>query len=75
MAKFFAALVNQVFDIAQRQQKYDMYHHAKPNDHGRGFGGAQRILGRLQRQRRRNCLFRPGFYDTAAFVSLRLIRE
>ena len=42
-------LVQEVFDIAQRQRESDIHHHAKLDDLRRGFKVAERVLGHFPR--------------------------
>jgi len=49
MADVDTALVQEVFDIAQRQRESDIHHHAKLDDLRRGFEVAERVLGHFLR--------------------------
>ena len=42
-------LLQEVFDIAQRQRESDIHHHAKLDDLRRGFKAAKRVLGHFLR--------------------------
>lgn len=65
MACVDAALVQKVFNVAQRQRKSDIHQHTKLDDLRRGFELAERVLGHFQRLRRWKCLLKTGYAVTA----------
>ena len=63
VADINAALVEKVFDIAQRQRESDIHHHAKLDDLRRGFKVAKRVLAHLPKLNARYAHLKSGSFD------------
>lgn len=75
MADIDPTLMQEVFDIAQRQRASDIHHHAKLDNLGRGFEVPERVLSHLLRLTAMPGRLKAGSPDNAAFSAHRMTSQ